>query len=730
MPARCRSGEDALLPVIALVMMLPILSMSGVMAFVWVSGIAEHQERPPLLSFYVSADECAARLVLVQAGGGNWRDLVIRAERPDVGGITAAGRYAAGPEWRGDSTSADRPLEAGDDIHIALRQNPGDVAVGILHEPTGTLVFQRDVAVPKADAAPPTAGADLTEGAIVTSLASIPGSAQDSCSGLGEVRVALQRVSDGLYLRPDGTLDATPSHFATQGASWRVDLPASQLAAGQYLVVTTATDVAGNPSANHTVTVVLSPNGPQADPGHAFEDIDNDGRYTEGLDILIPDADVRDGRYEVANQAHGLVLPPGLGDIGISAGGIDFESGQHGHLVIQVNLTASSGLELEGGTDLQVKGVRLESTSDKVLLESKGKVTASALWARAPRDVIVDAKGHVDLNRSTLNSTAQKVDVKVTGPTGDVWLEDADVRAWSTVDLDAKGDLNADRAKLTSVAGSIDLDADRGSSGDVSLRSATLTAKGEIDIDAKGHIRATGATLHSSDDNLDLHVSGSAGDIDLTGSTLYALQEVQVTSKGSIFANSTSITSFQDKLDLDSDQGARGSSWFRGATLSAHKDVDLDAKDDMDLGAASVTSTHQKVDLDTQGGALAASDATVSAHTYVELTAATTLTADRATLTATNNKVDVDANGGAAGLAGARLTAHDDVLVDAAGNIDVGGATLRSTHDDVELDAKSGSRTITVQGATFDDRNDRAKAKPSGVTISGAPASGAIDHTG
>lgn len=727
-PIHRAGGEAASASVIGVILVVAVTIVSAAGAYIWLSGFNGDQDPLPVIGFHATAENCHARLMVSSVEGADWRQLLIRVQGASQYGISAAGQLVADADWRGSLLPSSDGIEAGESVRVALRERLQQITVTILHERSGTIVYQNELRAPDPDSAPASASS-LPEGSVVSNMATISGIASDDCSGVGRVRVAVQRASDGLYLSQSGFV-GQQSYFSTHGGQWSVALPDQHLTVGQYRIITVPADTAGNEGATGTVNITYATTPPVQDPGHAYEDVDNDERFTLGLDVAIPNADILDGLYKVQTPSRGLVIPPGVGPVTMGpTGRIEFESGSGGHLVVLVNLTAGKEIDLEGGTKIKVPGIRVESASDKVKLDSEGRVEADGLWLKAWKLVTVDAKGGISLNGSTINATTGKIDLKVSGSAGDVHLLDAVLYAWGDVDLDAKGDLWADGARMTSID-DVDLDADRGDSGRILLRNANLAARNEIDLDAKGDILASGASLRSNEKNLDLKVSGSAGIVDVSGGVLYAYTEVKADAKADLLANGTTVTAFTDKIDMDAHIGGAGSSYFALATLSAYKDVDLDAKDALLADNARLTSTTGKVDLDAEGMHASLAGATLQGYTNVEVTAKTSLTATNAYMNATTQQIDLDANGGGATLTGAQLRAYNDVKVDSQGDIDVEGALLRATTGKIELDANSAPRTIRVQGSIFDDLNDAAKAKPAGVTISGVPASGAINASG
>ncbi|MDX1612459.1 MAG: CARDB domain-containing protein, partial [Candidatus Thermoplasmatota archaeon] len=150
----------------------------------------------------------------------------------------------------------------------------------------------------------------------------------------------------------------------------------------------------GNNEATSTIDVAVG----VFDPGYAYEDVNNDALFTQGLDIPIDTAEVLDGAYEVENEAHGLVITPSVG--AINAATISFASGDQGHLIALVDVTATTGqLHYEAGTYLNATNVTLQASNDRINVTSLGgqvNVTNATLTAngvlhiRSQGDILVE----------------------------------------------------------------------------------------------------------------------------------------------------------------------------------------------------------------------------------------------------------------------------------------------------------------------------------------------------
>lgn len=208
------------------------------------------------------------------------------------------------------------------------------------------------------------------------------------------------------------------------------------------------------------------------DPWHAYEDVDDDGFFTEGVDVAIEDAAILDGSYTVQKPQHGLVIPKSVGPVDVD-GDIAFEAGNKGNLTVEVRLTASQAIELSAGQDLQLDGL-VAQAGDRVGIEAGGQaVLSDAYLTSETGDVTVSAKDRFDgLGlQAEANGSIELENRKDT-----LGLADASLHAGDAVSVTSKqGTVNADRSSLRA-AGPLDVDA----GSDVRVKQATLESGDEI----------------------------------------------------------------------------------------------------------------------------------------------------------------------------------------------------------------------------------------------------------
>lgn len=212
-----------------------------------------------------------------------------------------------------------------------------------------------------------------------------------------------------------------------------------------------------------------------ADPGHAYEDVNNDGRFTNGTDIAVEDHEILDGRYQVSDPDHGLVVPRSVGPIEPAAGAIDLQAGTGGHLVLEVKLEATQGIRLTAGTQAELGGLvaeaggtlEIEAGGDLdvagAALEAGGAITLEAGQALRAREAQIEAED----------------DVQLTADQGAVLVNAASLETEGALTVEAGGAARADDARL-GVGGLLRISA----GSDVYVKRATLETPGEIELTA------------------------------------------------------------------------------------------------------------------------------------------------------------------------------------------------------------------------------------------------------
>ncbi len=207
------------------------------------------------------------------------------------------------------------------------------------------------------------------------------------------------------------------------------------------------------------------------DPWFAYEDVNNDNRYTEDLDIAIPDQDILDGHHVVSDPRHGLVIPKSVGTVQPDAGPIHLEAGARGHLVVEVRLASPSGITLIAGQ---------QATLSDLVAEAQGTIT-------------IDAGDDLDVAGAYLRSSTGSVDLFAKKT-----LRGLDLTAEATTSLSLGTKQGAIQVHASSLTAGTTLDLDAG--GEITAEQASLQAGGPLTLDARGDVRVKQATLETPDD--------------------------------------------------------------------------------------------------------------------------------------------------------------------------------------------------------------------------------------
>lgn len=167
-----------------------------------------------------------------------------------------------------------------------------------------------------------------------------------------------------LAVRVDGTVLSTHAVAdLAAGENVTVTSDAWTAESGSHAVTATSDDgtsVSEADETNNDDTLALSVG--SEDPGHAFEDANNDAIYTAGTDVPISAEAIQTGTYTVSTPGYGLVVPASVDPI--SADAIDLEAADGGHLILATDVTSESGsIELGSGAALNASDVDLTSST-------------------------------------------------------------------------------------------------------------------------------------------------------------------------------------------------------------------------------------------------------------------------------------------------------------------------------------------------------------------------------
>lgn len=212
------------------------------------------------------------------------------------------------------------------------------------------------------------------------------------------------------------------------------------------------------------------------DPWFAYEDTNNDNRYTEGVDIAIPDEEILDGSYEVTNNRHGLVVPKSVGPIETTTGAIHLEAGQQGHLVVEVRLSAATELSLVAGSDAILSDLIAEAPNG-ISVQAGGTLDVQGAYLRAPAGPVTLA-GDQALKGLRLTLEAA-MGLELGSKQGPVQVARGSLATQGPLTVEAGGSITAEHASLVA-GGDILLDA----RGDIYVKASTLETPGDLELTA------------------------------------------------------------------------------------------------------------------------------------------------------------------------------------------------------------------------------------------------------
>jgi len=224
----------------------------------------------------------------------------------------------------------------------------------------------------------------------------------------------------------------------------------------------------------------------QVDPGHAYEDINDDGRFTNDTDEPIPNRELADGTYTVDAPDHGLVVPNSVGSIEPPAGEIHLESGENARLTIDVKLEAPDGVRLSAGTGLTFADAKAE-TEGAIALDAGVAIDLESTTLESDATIQITAEERVYARSATFEGPGN---VTLESSTGDVLANAATIETGSGIAIDAGGHARADGALLAA-----ENDVALTAGGDVYVQRATLETSQQASLEAG----ASEATIYVQD---------------------------------------------------------------------------------------------------------------------------------------------------------------------------------------------------------------------------------------
>lgn len=526
---------------------------------------------------------------------------------------------------------------------------------------------------------------------------------------------------------------------------------------------------------------------------HAYEDLDNDRVYDDGLDVLIPDSEIEDGQYATKNAGAGLVLPDSLPNVTTSSHA-KFEA--DGHVFIDFDITAGSHIEVSAATlgvevgpnaSLETGShIKVDAPNGPLTIASTSGVTGSHLEARIG--------GLFNASGSDLSMGSH---FKVETTNGPIDLTDAKLNATGSyleITISNGAPIHANRSTLVS-KGTLSLST---GGGDIWLQGATTDANSdeiELDLGAQTHtLHLDDLWIEDSDDTATVspgcpNVDGEprhgiytfAGGCPIPDpgqafedensdglydpSTDLLIDDSEITdgvydmqnkewglvipdSVGPIDVTDKAVFTAKGAMQVDVDitvednhieikSGEDDVIIQPGVTLHAGKYVNLfGPKGTVTLSGTTITSDAGNVHIDASGPITAGgAGTTIDSGAYIDWSTGNgPIDVTGATLTAGANHLDLVIEDGGAILAnGSTLDSHKSMLLSTnAGDIWTEGASMTSTQETITLDVGEATRAVHVADAVISEPgdNDTANLDPDGASIDGTPSSGSVDASG
>lgn len=309
------------------------------------------------------------------------------------------------------------------------------------------------------------------------------------------------------------------------------------------------------------------------DPGHPYEDVDNDATFTAGRDVAISPLDIADGSHQVADPDHGLVIPLSTG--GISAGTIDLAAGTgSGILVVDVDMNALVGdIVLTSGGNMSLGNRLVVSDIGRLTVTAGGCLEAEGLVAEAAEHVEFTAAHGIAMDGAAAVSLSGRLTVASTGPGADVEAAGAVLESQDLATVLAGRHLRADGLAAASGLSDVGLGTAVAGSGNASLRDALVTAQRDIDVDVGGHLDAVGIRASNGTGHVRLNATG--GWLDVSDGLVGGGDEVELLAEGNVTVARASVFSASSTILLDARDASR--------TIDV---TDASFKDDNDVAQA------------------------------------------------------------------------------------------------------------------------------------------------
>ena len=213
------------------------------------------------------------------------------------------------------------------------------------------------------------------------------------------------------------------------------------------------------------------------DPGHPYVDVNNDGRFTDGIDVPLSNGEIQDGRfdtriseggYDAASGCDtgncGLVIPASAGPISVEKfdyradGNLRVDTDLNGTGTQVSTLSAGGGLIAQGATvtntDLNAGKMRLNATG--------GTLDVSGATIRGGRQITLSTE---NISGAMLDILAVGAKIEITTPNASPFAQllssgSIDITNAMMTDADGASTITLDAGKDITCTGSM-LDADR-----------------------------------------------------------------------------------------------------------------------------------------------------------------------------------------------------------------------------------------------------------------------------
>jgi len=273
----------------------------------------------------------------------------------------------------------------------------------------------------------------------------------------------------------------------------------------------------------------------------------------------------------------------------------------------------------------------------------------------------------------------------------------------------------------------------------VSLKDTTIDAKnGEIEV--TGPTVTAGSTTVTSNREVKLEAESGPltfrdstadpknGKLELAGRSIAASRSTFTTNReikleadaGSLSLADATVDSTNGKIELKGRTIDAG-----GASVTTNTEIKLESEvGELDVSDATVDSTNGKIEL--KGGSITADGASITTNTEIKLEAESgSISLTGSTVDSTNGKIEVK-SGGRLSASSAVFDTNREIKLTSSGDMTLDGTEISSTNGQATLALGRASATLSVDNAVLQDRDSTVAYSPSGVGVTGTPATGSV----